>query len=113
MARLAPAMDYDFVEAASEQRDYIGDLLDREMEDASNSNDDTVFVAFRRLRAAVVKDLNGRAPTLANLVQVNIRSTEPALVTAYRLYGDVAQSDTLAARNQIRHPGFVPGGSTL
>ena len=113
MARLAPAMDYDFAEAAFEQRDHIGDLLDREMEDASDSNDDAVFVAFRRLRAAVVKDLNGRAPPLANLVQVNARTTEPALVTAYRLYGDAAQSDTLAARNRLRHPGFVPGGSPL
>jgi prophage DNA circulation protein len=113
MARLAPAMDYDFAEAAFEQRDHIGDLLDREMEEASSSNDDAVFVVFRRLRAAVVKDLNGRAPALASLVQVNARKTEPALVTAYRLYGDAIQSDTLAARNRLRHPGFVPGGSSL
>ena len=30
---------------------------------------------------------------------------------AYQLYGDADRADEIVTRNNIRHPGFVPGGS--
>jgi len=37
----------------------------------------------------------------------------PAIVLAYRLYGDAERADEIVARNRVRHPGFVPGGQPL
>ncbi|MBF0248040.1 MAG: phage tail sheath subtilisin-like domain-containing protein [Alphaproteobacteria bacterium] len=112
-ARLAPTVDFAYSQEAFDHRDAIGDLLDAEMDAASTTGDDSMFTAFRSLRAAVVKDLNGRAPKLARLIEVTANVTEPALVTAYRLYGDASRGDEIAARNRLRHPGFVPGGVGL
>lgn len=112
-ARLAPAIDFSYSQEALSLRDQVGDLLDREMEGSSTVEEDLAFTALGALRAAVVKDLNGRAPTLASLIETVAAATEPSLVTAYRLYGDASRADEVAARNRLRHPGFVPGGERL
>lgn len=112
-ARLGPTLDFAFSQEAMDLRDGIGGLLDQEMDTASSDGDDLTFTALRVLRAAVVKDLNGRAPQLARLIEVVADATEPALVTAQRLYGDASRGDEIAARNRLRHPGFVPGGVGL
>ena len=112
-ARLAPTVDFAFSREAVDLRDGIGGMLDQEMDAASVTGDDPMFGALRVLRAAVVKDLNGRAPELARLIEVAVDATEPALVTAFRLYGDASRGDEIAARNRLRHPGFVPGGVGL
>ncbi len=117
MARRAPKMNFDSTGAAFDLRDHLGDLLDQEMEQAIDGEDDLILSPFGRLRTAVMTDLNARARTLADPVEVTPRTTEPSLVTAYRLYGDdpdwVAQSDRLVALNHLPHPGFVPGGQPL
>ena len=37
----------------------------------------------------------------------------PALVLAYREYGDIDRSDEIVALNGLAHPGFCPGGEAL
>ena len=91
-ARLAPTVDFAFSREAVDLRDGIGGMLDQEMDAASVTGDDPMFGALRVLRAAVVKDLNGRAPELARLIEVAVDATEPALVTAFRLYGDASRA---------------------
>ena len=81
-ARLAPTV-VAFSREAVDLRDGIGGMLDQEMDAASVTGDDPMFGALRVLRAAVVKDLNGRAPELARLIEVAVDATEPALVTAF------------------------------
>jgi prophage DNA circulation protein len=44
---------------------------------------------------------------------VQPQATQPALVLAYSLYEDASRDADIIARNNVRHPGFVPGGRTL
>lgn len=98
----------------------LADALDAEL--ASNTitpagqsvplNDD-VYDALLDLRVAVVRDISTRGANLAKLTTVTLPRTMPALVAAYRIYGDCTMDADLVARNKIRHPGFVPGGVPL
>lgn len=108
-ARVVPGIDFAYQQEAFDLRDELGVLLDGEMETAS----DPVYRGLVGVRAALVKDVNSRAPGLAKIVSARAASTEPSLVTAYRLYGDASRADEIAARNRLRHPGFVPGGESL
>lgn len=75
--------------------------------------DDDVYDALLDLRVAVVRDISTRGANLAKLTTTTLPRTMPALVAAYRIYGSCTMDDDLVARNQIRHPGFVPGGVAL
>lgn len=98
----------------------LADTLDAEL--ASNPltptgqpeplNDD-VYDALMELRVAVVRDISARGANLAKLTTVTLPKTMPALVAAYRIYGDCTMDSDIVARNNIRHPGFVPGGVKL
>jgi hypothetical protein len=108
-ARSVPNVTFANQREAFDLRDELGGRLDGEMETAS----DPVYRGLANVRAAMVRDTNARAPGLAQVVSTTPKTTEPCLVTAYRLYGDAGQADEIAARNRLRHPGFVPGGKTL
>lgn len=110
-SRLAPQAALASSQETIALRDKLGARLDTVMTEATA--DDDVFQAFDGLRAAVVKDLNARAPSRANLLSVPVRVTEPGLVAAYRLYGDASAADELLARNAVRHPGFLIGGQSI
>jgi prophage DNA circulation protein len=79
---------------------------------AADGSDD-VTDALIGLHAAVVRDLNTRAAKLPRTRSFTPSATVPALVLAQRLYGDATRADDIAARNFVRHPGFVPGGVEL
>ena len=75
--------------------------------------DDALYQAWADLRAKVARDLEGRAlaaPHRRTLVPVQ---SEPALVLAYRLYGDAGRADEIVRRNHLAHPGQCPGGVAL
>lgn len=108
-----PSTRFAYSQQAFDLRNGLGDRLDEEMATASAAGDDQTFNALRGLRSSMARDINGRAPGLANLVQRRTTTTEPALVTSYRIYGDASQEEEIVARNRIRHPGFVPGGTLL
>ncbi len=91
----------------------IASAVDGIADAASRAGDDGVFDAVLDLHTAVAQDLSARAPDLSGVARLPVTATEPALVTAYRIYGDAARADELAARNAIRHPGFVPGGQDV
>lgn len=76
---------------------------------------DPVYNALTELRAAVVRDITTRGADLARVSSVELPATLPALVAAYKVYGDATRADELVSRNRslIRHPGFVPGGQSL
>lgn len=75
--------------------------------------DDVVFQELTGLRMAVVTDLTSRGAELPRVRTVTLPSTIPALVTAYRIHGDASRDEEIVARNRIRHPGRVPGGTPL
>lgn len=42
------------------------------------------------------------------LVDVSPKESLPAVVLAYRLYGDATRADEIVSRNRVKHPGFLP-----
>jgi prophage DNA circulation protein len=93
--------------------DRIASAVDSIADAASVAGDDNVFATVSDLHTAVVEDLTARAPDLSGVARVATLQTEPALVAAYRIYGDASRADELVRRNGVRHPGFVPGGGEL
>ncbi|SPD73832.1 DNA circulation-like protein [uncultured Desulfobacterium sp.] len=102
-------MAFDNYTQAIETRDLLAERLDDVMAEAS----DTVYNALWDLRGAMIKDISARGATLARLIDYTPASTLPALVIAHRLYGDASRESEIIRRNNIRHPGFVPGGVAL
>ena len=76
---------------------------------------DSLYQALVMLRAAVIRDITDRAVKAPRLRPVVLPSTMPALVAAYKIYGDAGRADEIMARNPRagRHPGFLPGGREL
>ena len=74
---------------------------------------DALAEAWADLRTALLMDIGRRALVAPQALALVLPQTEPALVSAYRLYGDAGRADELVRRNGVRHPGAVPGGVTL
>jgi len=91
----------------------LRDEIAGQLEALAETAPDAVYMALTQLRVAVIKDINARAADLSRTVHYPVPATQPVLVVAHHLYGDVAQADAIVARNKIRHPGFVPGGRTI
>ena len=87
-------------------RSAVADALEGIMAETAN---DALFHSLQDLRAAVVRDIQARSGALARQIAYVPAATVPAVVLAYRLYGDVARETEILALNRIVHPGFVPG----
>lgn len=108
-ARATSSIEFESQNQAVDIRDTVISAIDTEQLTAS----DNVFVALSDLKTAVISDINTRALDLSKLVAYTPKSTLPAVVLAYRLYGDANRDEEIVTRNSIAHPGFVIGGRTL
>lgn len=113
-ARVAVREDFQTWDDAVGARDALADRIDREQETAAPQ----VYRALAGVRAALVRAVAQAAPELPRLITVTPRVTEPAIVTAYRTFGAdpriaADRAEQLVMRNRIRHPLFVPGGSSV
>ncbi|PSJ23575.1 hypothetical protein CVH10_01550 [Halomonas sp. ND22Bw] len=109
-ATQAVRTDWPTHDEAVAARDALGDRLDTAMESAAS---DAVYLEAQALRADLVQAVPPPDQSLARLSRYTPRATQPALVLAYRLYGDAARADEIVSRNDVRHPGFVVGGDPL
>lgn len=102
---------------AAEAQQSLADLLDGWGIAAADAGEDSRADTFDSLRLALVRDIAARGGNLAREYAYPLASTQPALVIAGRLYGAVTdlgdRADDLVMRNDIPHPGFVPGGAEL
>jgi prophage DNA circulation protein len=113
MARNVINTEFTTTDDAFATRDEIGGYLDTAMDRASEAEDDQLFETLRVLRTATTDYINAQSPRTAQVINTVAPLTEPALVTAYRLYQDASRADEIATRNGVAHPGFVPGGETI
>ena len=102
-------VEYDSYDQAQATMARLCDCLDQAMLWAS----DNVFSALQSLRAALVTDINERAADLSRIIHFTPMATLPALVIAHNLYSDATQAEDIVTRNNVSHPGFVPGGTAL
>lgn len=88
----------------------IGDRLDECAIQTSVLGHTASALQIKRLRLALVEDLNTRGLQLPDSVRIDVRLTEPSLVTLYRQTGAAVSWQRFVRRNGIIHPLFVPGG---
>lgn len=112
-SRAVAAMPFASYDEAVAVRDDLADRLDLAAQAAADAGDDGAFRALSALRLAVTRDVTRRGGSLARIYSYTPPATEPALVTAHRLYGQAARADEIVERNRIAHPGFVPGAEAL
>lgn len=108
-AKASARIEYASRNEAIAARDELAERLEAEAETAP----DTVYFALTDLRVAIVKDISARSANMASLTSYTPNATLPAIVLAYQLYEDPERAEEIIARNQVRHPGFVPGGQQL
>lgn len=120
LVRAASRTSFASYEDAAAMRDRVSARLDILAMRAADAGQDDRAETFDRLRRAAVRDITQRGGTLARVHDLAIGATQPALRIANRLYGVGSASGSvdsraadIAARNRVRHPGFVPGGVTL
>lgn len=123
-ARAFPAATWgSYQEASAASRDYAS-RVDAEMV-ADPNVDDGVYRAFTDLSASVVRFATeqaggnstpgsvSRGGGLPQITSTRLEASRPALVVAHDLYADATRDGDIAARNRVRHPGFVPAGVDL
>ncbi|SNS05508.1 Mu-like prophage DNA circulation protein [Humidesulfovibrio mexicanus] len=108
-ARAASGTEYASADDALATRDAVCEAIENAALEAS----DSMYPQLADLRAAVVEDLGTRAAALPRLSSYRLPTTTPAVVIAHQLYGDATREGEITARNHVRHPGAVPGGTTL
>jgi len=86
----------------------LRDSLNEAIYTASLKADPAHYQALNNHRLALVKHLTAVAASGVRLVDVTPPETLPALVLAYRRFGDATREAEVVQRNRIRHPGFVP-----
>ena len=108
-ARISAGYETDSSARAIDLRNRLSEALDAEACVAA----DDVYLAIMDLRAAMVSDLTARAAMLPQVAAWTPPATLPALALAQRIYGDGLRDQDIVSRNDVRHPGFVPGGRAL
>jgi prophage DNA circulation protein len=79
----------------------------------NENTEDPLIESLQDLRTAITEHLHTVAQELPRISTYEPPATVPALVVAYALYQDADQDLDIVARNNIVHPGFIPGGTVL
>jgi prophage DNA circulation protein len=86
----------------------LRDTLSEAIWQASLKADPDHYRALTTMRQVLVKHLTAVAASGVRLVDMTPAETLPALVLAYRRFGDSTRAGEIVQRNRISHPGFVP-----
>lgn len=104
----ATEIDFGSIREAVEVRDFVAGRIDEQLEIIA---DDDLFQAARDLKASIVDALPAQGTS--DIVTFTPLVTTPALVLAYNLFEDIEKELDIINENDIRHPGFVPGGDEI
>lgn len=111
--RAVSRITFTAYDEAAAIRDDLSEAMDRIADAAADLGDDAAYDAVQTLRLAMVRDVTARGGSLTRLFDHRVTTDRPLLVVAHELYGDAARDQEIAARNRIRHPGFVLAGTVL
>ncbi len=108
--RAAGLAAFQTADDALDLRRRLGDALDLAREEAAEAGQRDLFDRLGALRTAVVRAIDAQVVQLPRVVALPLAATQPALVAAYRAFGDTDQVESIVWRNRARHPGFMPAG---
>lgn len=103
--RAVSRSDYASYDDAVALRDELVTELDQRVE---SGVPDSVYLALTALRSAICADIQARGADLARLVTITLPESVPAIVLAWRLYGDSGRDAALIERNALSDPFFTP-----
>lgn len=117
-ARVLALMPFDSRPDAIAARDAVADAMAAAADALAEAGLHDAWTEMLGLRAALVQDTSARAALLPALRRIQLPTSLPAALVAYRLDGDdlnglFGRAQALTARNRVRHPLFVPGGRVL
>ena len=124
-AKLVPSIPPVSVQDAIDLRRPILDAIDAQMQidgidpniegldDSEEIIDDTVFDNLRVIQSRLIESVPPEDQTLPNVVTFDNPTTRNSLALAHELYASVDREQDIIDRNNVRHPGFVPGGVAL
>lgn len=104
-------LDFDSLEQAEKIRDRISDSIDDLLED-ENIGDES-FAQLKDLRAKLVAHFRTVAGELPRITRYTPPVTMPARLVAHLTTGDARDAEDIVKRNDLAHPGFVPGDLEL
>lgn len=107
---VAPTVEFVSVDEATAERNELRDAIDEQL---LTTDDDDVFQTLKDVNAQLVSVLPDVDADLPNVQTIQIESTTPALLVAYDQFQNPDAEQDIINRNNIRHPGFVIGGTEL
>lgn len=116
-AELLPKYSFVSYNQARDIAEKFVGVIDAEMDRAGGIDagqaDGRVFAALADLRPAVIDHTQSEGSGKARVINDTPWRSEPAFVTAHRLYGDASRASEIIARNGISHPNQIAGGSAI
>ena len=94
---------------AQQVRDQLAAQIDADLLIA----DDTTYAALQALQHSLHAHIEAHGINLPRFSQITMANTQPALVMAYRLYGDASRAADIVERNAIRNAVFVEKNQQL
>lgn len=113
VAPVAAEQKYPTLQDAISARDEILTVIDQQMELSDGHVDDDTYQALHDVRKTLSEALPAPDEDLGSIVKYQNIQTRPSLVLAYDLYEKLDRETDIIQRNEIEHPGFVPGGVVL
>lgn len=88
-------------------------LIEKQLEYLLYQVSDIHYLELNDLRVVMLNDFKHRSVELPEIKQIKLQQTEPALVVAYREYGQVDRAAQIVKMNNINHPSFIVAGVPL
>lgn len=101
---------FESYEEAISGREQVLERIDSVMD---TTEDDEIYNFTRSLRADVAKAVPDESESLPRISTHVLKQSLPSLVMAYDLYESVDREQDIIKRNNVRHPGYLPGGTDL
>lgn len=108
-AKAAASVDWATYEDAVEARSRIAARLTTLIESAPAD----LARALRKVRSSLLRSVPPTDEDLPRIATVRLATSLPALVLAYNLFDDTDRTAEIVARNQLRHPAFLPAGEPI
>lgn len=89
-------------------RGEVSERFEKELYDTTGANNAALYLAIDGLRFAVIDWLTKAINDLAPVITVESISIRPSIDLAWILYADPMRAGELVARNDVRHPSFMP-----
>jgi prophage DNA circulation protein len=113
VAQAAPELPLGSQQDASGIRDKVLAQLDSEINEAALMGDDELMGKLEQLAASFSLAMQERLLELDKLIELTLKTSQPALVLAWELYENPARGAEIVARNNQRHPGFLQANQPL